>query len=73
MHLTHLYHLLYDGYGNKDNTVEQETLKYFGKFFQREDKKYAFLEFIDMFRPNLLLMYPNLYTLFDTLIADIVE
>jgi len=48
-------------------------LKYFAKFFDREDKKYAFLEFIDMFRPNLLLMYPNLYTLFDSLIADIVE
>jgi hypothetical protein len=26
-------HLLYDGYGNKETAIQQDTLRYFSKFF----------------------------------------
>lgn len=31
--LSHRLHLLYDGYGNKEVAVQQDTLKYFTQYF----------------------------------------
>jgi hypothetical protein len=33
MTLKQRYHLLYDGFGNKEILIQQETLKYFTKYF----------------------------------------
>lgn len=34
MTLKQRYHLLYDGFGNKEILIQQETLKYFTKYFE---------------------------------------
>jgi hypothetical protein len=31
--LSHRYKLLYDGYGNKESSVQQDTIKFFLRFF----------------------------------------
>lgn len=63
-------HLLYDGYGNKEPSIQQDTLRYFTKFL---DGGQGFAEFVDLFRPGVLLVYPHMYALLDSLICSIVE
>jgi hypothetical protein len=38
-----------------------------------EKKQEVFSDFVEYFGPNLLLVYPHLYALFDSLIAGIIE
>jgi len=72
MSVSNRYHLLYDGFGNKESNVQQDTIKYFSKFFDDEDKKLNFIEFVELFRPNCLLVHPHLYTLFDSLLTALI-
>ena len=70
--LSHRLRLLYDGYGNKETAVHQDTLKYFMQFF--EHPKYnTFIDLMKMFEPDLLLSQPHLYSLFDRLLIDLLE
>jgi hypothetical protein len=71
-HLAHRYRLLYDGYGNKETSVQQDTVKYFLKYFEQPSPQ-TFTAFVKLFAPNTLLAHPHLYTLFDLLLVDLVE
>lgn len=72
--LSHRYKLLYDGYGNKESSVQQDTIKFFLRFFdQSEEIRKNYAKFVQMFQPSTLLAHPHLYTLFDLLIVDMVE
>ena len=67
------YRLLYDGYGNKESSVQQDTIKLFLKYFEEIDPKAVFYNFVNLFEPHILLAHPHLYTLFDLLVMDLIE
>lgn len=47
MKVSNRIHLLYDGYGNKEVSIQQETLRYFTKYFEGEkNNKDAFSQFV---------------------------
>lgn len=79
MTVSNLYKLLYDGYGSKEILVKKECLRYFAMFFAPEpnvmedESRNKHREFITMFRPEILLLNPHLYHLFDELISELLE
>lgn len=48
--LSHRYHLLYDGFGNKEAAVQQDTLKYFLLSFEHPNYD-TFANFVRLFEP----------------------
>jgi hypothetical protein len=80
MTISNIYKLLYDGYGSKEVAVKRECLRYFSMFFITENSEMLDEEgidrhqsFVKMFRPEILLLNPHLYHLFDELISDLLE
>ena len=79
MTVSNLYKLLYDGYGSKEILVKKECLRYFAMYFvsepnTMEDETYnKQLMFVRMFRPEILLLNPHLYHLFDELVLELLE
>lgn len=80
MTISNIYKLLYDGYGSKEVAVKRECLRYFSMFFITENSEILDEEgidrhqsFVKMFRPEILLLNPHLYHLFDELISDLLE
>lgn len=78
MNITHVYKLLYDGYGSKEILVKKECLRYFSMYFLTDlesamDIENKYQEFISIFRPDILLLNPHLYYLFDQLISELFE
>lgn len=53
--------------------MQQDTIKFFLKYFEEADAEEPFSRFIEMFEPNTLLAHPHLYSLFNFLVADMVE
>lgn len=71
--LAQRYKLLYDGYGSKESSVQQDTVKFFLLFFNQPEFIHSYAEFVELFQPGTLLAYPHLYTLFDLLISALIE
>jgi hypothetical protein len=46
MNVFQRYKLLYDGYGNKESLIQQETVKFFMGFFDKKDLNEALFEFV---------------------------
>ena len=65
--------LLYDGFGNKDTSVEQDTLKYIALFFGDGENITKFRDLINLFEPEMLLLHPALYSLFDSLLSELTN
>lgn len=74
--LNNVYKLLYDGYGTKDVVCKEEALRYFGAYFKEREMDVEgnkFDKFVELFQPNLLLVNPHLYILFNKLIGDLIS
>jgi hypothetical protein len=74
--LANLYKVFYDGISSREAIVKQECINCFSYYLEpakdgsSTDSRY--LDFLNMFSPNVLLHYPHLYTAFSELTGKVL-